>query len=100
MEFKYDGGGLAKGAAVALFINDKKVGEGRIDKTEPVRFSANETLDTALDSASPVSTEYRAPFPYTGTLKKVEIDVAPAQLGARDLEELRNAERDTAMAIE
>jgi arylsulfatase len=51
MEFKYDGGGIAKGGAVALFINDKKVGEGRIDKTEPVRFSANETFDTALDSA-------------------------------------------------
>jgi arylsulfatase len=100
MEFKYDGGGVAKGGTVALFVNDKKVGEGRIDKTEPVRFSANETLDTGLDSASPVSTEYQPPFRYTGTLKKVEIDVAPAQLGVSDLEKLRNADRDTAMAIE
>ncbi|HEY2381009.1 MAG TPA: arylsulfatase, partial [Terriglobia bacterium] len=100
MEFKYDGGGIAKGGAVGLFMNDKKAGEGRIDKTEPVRFSANETLDTGLDSASPVSIEYQAPFRYTGTLKKVEIDVAPAQLSATDREKFRNAERDAAMAIE
>ena len=100
VEFKYDGGGVAKGGTVALFMNDKKVGEGRIDKTEPVRFSANETFDTGLDSASPVSTEYQAPFRYTGTLKKVEIDVAPAQLSAIDRKKLRNAERDAAMAIE
>jgi hypothetical protein len=100
VEFKYDGGGVAKGGTVALFVNDKKVGEGRIDKTEPVRFSANETFDTGLDSASPVSTEYQAPFRYTGTLKKVEIDVAPAQLSASDQEKLREGERAAAMAIE
>jgi arylsulfatase len=57
-------------------------------------------LDTGLDSASPVSIEYQAPFRYTGTLKKVEIDVAPAQLSATDREKVRNAERDAAMAIE
>jgi arylsulfatase A-like enzyme len=100
MEFKYDGGGIAKGGTVTLFVNDKKVGEGRIDRTEPVRFSANETFDTGLDSASPVSTEYQPPFRYTGTLKKVEIDVAPAQLSATDREKLREEGREAAMAIE
>jgi arylsulfatase len=100
MEFKYDGGGIAKGGTVTLFVNDKKVGEGRIDRTEPVRFSANETFDTGLDSASPVSTEYQPPFRYTGTLKKVEIDVAPLQLSATDREKLREEEREAAMAIE
>ena len=93
-------GGVAKGGTLTLFVNDKKIGEGRIDKTESVRFSANETFDTGLDSASPVSTEYQAPFQYTGTLKKVEIDVAPAQLSASDQEKLREAEREAAMAIE
>jgi hypothetical protein len=100
VEFKYDGGGIAKGGTVALFVNDKKVGEGRVDKTEPVRFSANETLDTGLDSASPVSTEYQPPFRYTGTLKRVEIDVLPSQLSASDQEKLRKAEREAATAIE
>jgi hypothetical protein len=81
-------------------VNDKKVGEGRIDKTEPIRFSTNQTFDTGLDSASSVSTEYQPPFRYTGTLKKVEIEVAPAQLSASDQEKLREAERKAVMAIE
>ena len=29
MEFKYDGGGVGKGGVATLFINDRKVGEGR-----------------------------------------------------------------------
>ena len=35
MEFQYDGGGLGKGGTVTLFINDKAVGRGRVEKTEP-----------------------------------------------------------------
>jgi hypothetical protein len=31
MEFKYDGGGLAKGGTVSLFVDGTKDGEGRID---------------------------------------------------------------------
>jgi hypothetical protein len=89
LEFKYDGGGIAKGGVATLFVNDRKVGEGRIDKTEPVRFSANETFDLGMDSASPVSAEYEPPFRYAGMLKKVDIDVAPAHLSARDRERLR-----------
>ena len=33
MEFTYDGGGLAKGGAVTLYLDGKKVGEGRVDST-------------------------------------------------------------------
>ena len=33
MEFKYDGGGLAKGGAVTLYVDGKKVGEGRVEQT-------------------------------------------------------------------
>ena len=37
MEFKYDGGGLAKGGLVSLFVDGTKDGEGRIDMTIPPR---------------------------------------------------------------
>ena len=37
MEFTYDGGGLAKGGDVALFVDGAKVGEGRADATVPMR---------------------------------------------------------------
>ena len=48
MEFKYDGGGLAKGGAVTLYVDGKKAGEGRVDQTEPFVFSADETCDVGF----------------------------------------------------
>jgi arylsulfatase len=56
------------------------------------RFSADETFDTGEDTGSPVSDLYKAPFRFAGTIKKVEIDLAPEKLGAADLEKLKNAE--------
>jgi arylsulfatase A-like enzyme len=93
VDFKYDGGGIAKGGLVTLYLNDKKVGEGRVEKTEPAgRFSADETFDTGFDSASPVSADYKSPFPFSGTVNKVEIDVAPANLSQADLKKLEVAQ--------
>jgi len=100
VEFKYDGGGLAKGGTVTLFVNDKKVGEGRVDKTIFGRFSADETFDTGLDTGSPVSERYQSPFRFTGTLNKIEIDIAPAKLSAEDREHIEKANRAVAAAVE
>jgi hypothetical protein len=91
MDFKYDGGGLSKGGLVTLYLNDKKVGEGRVEKTVPARFSADETFDTGLDSASPVSADYKAPFKFPGTVNKVEIDIEPANLSLADQKALEIA---------
>ena len=33
MEFTYDGGGLGKGAGIALYVDGAKVGEGRVART-------------------------------------------------------------------
>ena len=58
MEFAYDGGGLAKGGTVTLFYDGKSVGEGRIEVTQPMVFSADETTDIGDDYGMPVSPEY------------------------------------------
>jgi arylsulfatase len=91
-EFKYDGGGVGKGGTGTIFVNGKEAAKGRIDRTVPFRFSADETFDTGEDTGSPVSDLYRAPFRFTGTIKRVEIDLAPEKLGAADREKLRRAE--------
>ena len=54
MEFDYDGGGLAKGGTVTLYVDGNKVGEGRVDQTEPIVFSADETFDVGNEFGSPV----------------------------------------------
>jgi arylsulfatase len=100
VEFKYDGGGVGKGGAVTMFVNDKKVGEGRVDKTILGRFSADETFDTGLDTGSPVSNLYQAPFRFTGTLNRIEIDLAPIRLRATEQERIEKANRAFAAAVE
>jgi arylsulfatase len=74
MDFKYDGGGPAKGGTATLFINGKQAGEGRIEKTIPGKFGFDE-LDIGMDLSSPVSEEYKPPFKFSGKIEKVTIDL-------------------------
>jgi hypothetical protein len=94
VDFKYDGG-IGKGGTLSLFINDKKVGEGRIEKTCPGRFGA-ESFDVGMDNGSPVSEAYESPFAYAGTIKKVTINIQPSALSASDQQAVRDM-RDAAM---
>ena len=76
-EFAYDGGGLAKGGTGTLYVNDVKVGEGRIDHTQPMIFSADETADVGIDLATPVveSIGSEAASRFTGSIPSVTIEV-------------------------
>jgi arylsulfatase len=76
MEFKYDGGGLAKGGEVTLYIDGKSVGQGRVDVTEPMAFSADETLDVGKDTGSAVSPDYGVKGnDFNGDVNWVQIDL-------------------------
>jgi arylsulfatase A-like enzyme len=76
MEFAYDGGGLAKGGTVSLFIDGQQVGEGRVEMTEPFAFTADETADVGMEAGSPVSPDYGPKGnAFTGEVNWVEIDV-------------------------
>jgi arylsulfatase len=76
MEFSYDGGGLAKGGTVSLHLDGTKIGEGRVDATVPLVFSADETADIGRDTASPVSNEYTGETSgFTGEVNWVQIDL-------------------------
>jgi arylsulfatase A-like enzyme len=79
MEFKYDGGGLGKGGAVSLFIDGKKVGEGKVAATAAMVFSADDGLDVGEDTGAPVSPDY-GPHGnhFTGRIKGVELAIAEA----------------------
>ena len=76
-EFKYDGGGLAKGGMGTLYVNGKKVGEGRIERTQPMVFSADETADVGIDLATPVveTIGSEAKSKFTGRIPKVTIEI-------------------------
>lgn len=59
LEFANDGGGVAKGGTVMLFIDGEKSGQGRVDQTGPMIFSADETLDIGDDFGAPVTPDFR-----------------------------------------
>ena len=60
MEFTYDGGGLGKGGTATLYIDGDAAGDGRIEQTEPLLFSADETCDVGDEYGSPVTNDYSA----------------------------------------
>jgi arylsulfatase A-like enzyme len=63
---------------LAIYINDEKVGEGKI-RTQPGKFSiAGEGLNVGRDGGEPVTPDYPGeyPWPFTGTVKRVVVDVS------------------------
>jgi len=76
-EFAYDGGGQGKGGTGTLYVNDVKVGEGRIERTQPRVFSADETADVGIDLATPVveSIGAEAESRFTGRIPRVTVEV-------------------------
>jgi len=99
MEFTYDGGGLAKGGTVTLYVDGKKAGEGRVDQTEPFLFSADETCDVGNEFGSPVTYDYPTPKKFSGEVNWVELDLGK---DAVDLDHLISPEERlrVAMAIQ
>ena len=75
-EFKYDGGGLGKGGVGTLFVNGEKAAEGRIERTQPNVFSADEGADVGVDGETPVSDDYKeGDNKFTGKIGKVTIEL-------------------------
>jgi arylsulfatase A-like enzyme len=89
MEFTYDGGGLAKGGDVTLYVDGENVGEGRVEHTVPMLFSADETTDLARDSATPVSDDHGYDNAFTGRVRWVQVDIDDA---AEDVDHLISPE--------
>jgi arylsulfatase len=97
MEFAYDGGALAKGGTVTLYVDGDKIGEGRVEATVPMMFSADETADIGSDTASPVTNDYTVETSrFTGTVNWVQIDIDDA---AEDVDHLITPEERLQIAM-
>ncbi len=76
--FDYDGNGNGKGGTATLFVDGKKVAEGRVEKTQPAVFSADETADVGLDDATQVADKVFKDIKdskFTGHVDKVVISI-------------------------
>ena len=78
LDFTYDGEGLGKGGTATLSVDGKKVSEGRIDMTQAMIFSADETADVGLDNQTPVALGIGYgpdETKFTGKIHKVLVEV-------------------------
>ncbi len=76
LEFKSDFSKTKKpgaGGSATLYIDGKKVAEGRVEKTIPFRFGLSEGMDVGCDYGTSMTPSYKAPFKINGNLKKVEV---------------------------
>jgi hypothetical protein len=77
--FSADAAKPATGGEVTLLVNDEPVGSGRMEHTVPFRFSGHAGMDIGRDNGGVVDRSYadKAPYAFTGKVKKVVFDVAP-----------------------
>jgi arylsulfatase A-like enzyme len=75
-EFAYDGGGLGKGGTVTLYYDGKAAGTGRVEYTQAMIFSADETTDVGYESGTTVASELtRESSRFNGKIEWVQIDL-------------------------
>lgn len=75
--FDYHGapGEFGKGATVEMKVNGAVVAKEELEKTIPVQISLGEGLDVGMDVGSAVDFAYQPPFPFTGGIEAVTVDL-------------------------
>ena len=74
-------GGIAR-----LYINGQQCGQGEIPRTVPFLFALGTGLQVGCDAGNPVTDDYASPFRFTGTLRRVIVDLSGPE-PPRDLEQ-------------
>ena len=73
-DFAYAGGRGAGGKGT-IYLDDKKVGEGDIAKTNANTFGIDESADLGVDENTPVTMRYKDKEKFTGKIKQVKIEL-------------------------
>jgi arylsulfatase A-like enzyme len=73
-DFTYDGGRGAGGKG-SLYLDGKKVGEGKIAKTHSNTFGIDETADVGEDLNTPVTPAYKGKSKFTGKIDKIKVEI-------------------------
>jgi arylsulfatase len=101
MLFESDEPKPGSGGKVTLWANEKQIGEGRLKQTVPIAFTSYAGMDIGRDNGGVVDLNYeeKAPYIFSGTVKKVTFDLKPAHIDAvTDLHE-HHALNDVAAGI-
>jgi arylsulfatase A-like enzyme/uncharacterized membrane protein len=80
MLFEADESKPGTGGRVTLSAGDRTIGDGVIPRTVPLAFTSYAGMDVGRDNGLVVDLEYedRAPYAFTGTVKRVVFDLKPS----------------------
>jgi arylsulfatase len=82
-EYTYAGPGIAKGGSGELKVDGKVVATGKQANSIAFLQVADETFDVGVDLRTGVNDkDYKAPFPFNGTIDKLVVTLGPPQLTA------------------
>jgi hypothetical protein len=75
-EFIIDAPTPGSGGKCVLYVDDEKVAEGQIPKTQPFLYSGDEGVDVGTDNETNVTNDYKeGDNKFTGKIKKVTVDI-------------------------
>jgi arylsulfatase A-like enzyme len=99
--FDYDGGPPGSGGRESIIVNGMKVAEGRIGKTQPNMFSADDAADVGMDEGTNVTDDYKQwDNRFTGIIEKVIIKTSDVKLTPKELERLREENANTDLSVD
>lgn len=69
-------GGVRSALDVVIRVDGKDVAKGRVPRSTPLAFTANDAFDVGRDSYSPVSLAYfdRKPFAFNGKINRLKVE--------------------------
>ena len=100
-EFVVDAPKPGSGGKSVLYVDGQQVAKGRIPRTQPFIFSADEGTDVGVDNETMVSNDYKpGENKFTGKIVKVTIDTKPSNLSAADKKAVEDGEKMAAVIEE
>ncbi|UPY38446.1 arylsulfatase [Sediminicoccus sp. KRV36] len=92
------GGPFGRGGSGTLSVNGQQVAQQALPQTLPFTWAWDETFDVGSDTGTSVhDTDYQSPFPFTGRIQRVTVDLGESTITP---ESLRAAAEAAARAAE
>jgi arylsulfatase len=78
-----------------LKVDGKVVDTQKMERTIPLILAWDESLDVGSDTGTPVDdADYQVPFPFTGKIQRITLNVDRPQLTPEDVKKLEAAQRN------
>ena len=80
---------VGRGGTGTLSVDGREVAKKSLPKTQPIVWAWDETFDIGRDTGTSVNNEdYSVPFPFTGTIRKITVDLGESTATAEAIKEM------------